>query len=335
MTTPGCSAWRHAWICLLLAIGAGAARAAPIELMVGGIEKQIYLPALLADRLGYFREQGLDVHLSTDRSGVNAEDELLAGGVQGVVGFYDHAIDLQAKGKFVESVVQFSQAPGEMLVVAARRADAVTSLAQLRARSVGVTGIGSSTHLLVQYLALANGVKSGELTITAAGSGADFAAALHEGRIDAGMTTEPTASRLVKSGEARVLADLRTPKDAMGALGGLYPAACLYMSTAWVAAHHEDVQRLVNAFVKALRFIDAHGAAEIAALLPADLLGGDRELYVATLQESKSMFVPDGVMPTAGPPNVLRVMRLASHIVAAKPIDLSRTYTTEFARAAR
>jgi NitT/TauT family transport system substrate-binding protein len=255
--------------------------------------------------------------------------------VQGVVGFYDHTIDLQAKGKFVQAVVQFSQAPGEAVVVAARHADAIRSPADFRGRSLGVTGLGSSTHLLMQYLAAENGIRQGELRISGVGSGDGFAQALNAGRIDVGMTTEPTASRLLKSGQARLLVDLRTPTQAAAALGGTYPAACLYMSVPWINTHHDDVQRLVNALVKALRFIAAHSAQEIAAQLPADYFAGDRALYVSTLQQSKTMFTADGVMPAEGPANVLRVMRRAERTVTGKPIDLSLTYTTEFAKAAR
>jgi NitT/TauT family transport system substrate-binding protein len=309
--------------------------AAPIQLMVGGIEKQIYLPAALADRLGYFKEQGLDVQVLSDTSGVNAEDGLLTGSVQGVVGFYDHTIDLQAKGKFVQAVVQFSQAPGEAVVVATRKAATIRSATDFRGHTLGVTGLGSSTHLLMTYLAAAQGVKSSEMAIAAVGSGASFAAALRDGRIDAGMTTEPTLSRLLKAGDARLLIDLRTPLQANAELGGAYPAACLYMATPWISTHRDDVQRLVNAFVKALRFIESHNAQEIAAQLPPEYMAGDRALYVSTLQQSKTMFTVDGVMPAAGPANVLRVMRLADRGVLGKPIDLARTFTTEFAQAAR
>ena len=99
-------------------LGATAAHAADkISIMVGGYEKQIYLPAKLAEGLGYFKDEGLDVELLNEPAGVDAENEMLAGAVQGVVGFYDHCIDLQGKGKFVESVVQFSQAPGEVELV--------------------------------------------------------------------------------------------------------------------------------------------------------------------------------------------------------------------------
>ena len=35
-----------------------------VKLMVGGLDKQIYLPAMLAQRLGYYKQQGLNVELS-------------------------------------------------------------------------------------------------------------------------------------------------------------------------------------------------------------------------------------------------------------------------------
>jgi len=324
-------------ICACLLGSAAGVQAAgdTIRLMVAGIEKQIYIPAALAWRLGYFKQQGLDVQLLSDTSGVNAEDELLSGGVQGVVGFYDHTIDLQAKGKFVQSVVQFSQAPGEAEVVAAKLRDLIRSPADFRGRTMGVTGLGSSTHLLTQYLAAAHGVKIGEMKILPVGSGAGFVTAISTGRIDAGMTTEPTISRLLQSGEAKMLVDLRTPLSTDKVLGGVYPGACLYMTTLWVSTHRPQVQRLANAFVKALQYIDSHSAQDIAAQLPADYYLGSESLYVAALRDSKLMFIPDGIMPPSGPATVLKVMRVASRAVQAKPIDLSRTYTTEFTSSAR
>ena len=55
--------------------------------MVGGIDKQIYLPAKLAAQLGFFKEQGLDVELFNSTSGSQAAaTALLAREVQAVVG---------------------------------------------------------------------------------------------------------------------------------------------------------------------------------------------------------------------------------------------------------
>ena len=305
-----------------------------VRIIVGGIEKQIYLPAALADRLGYFREQGLTVQLLSESSGVNAEDELLSGSVHGVVGFYDHTIDLQAKGKFVQGVVQFSQAPGEVEIVAAKVADSIRSPADLKGRRLGVTGMGSSTHLLTQYIVVSHGVRTSDVAIVPVGSGAAFANAMRQGRIDAGMTTEPTASSLLRSGEGVMLVDLRTPQSTAKVLGGVYPGACLYMTTLWINTHRSTVQRLVNALVKALRYIDTHDANEIAAVLPSELAGIDRAQYVAALGASKSMFTMDGRMPPSGPEAVLRILKTVNHAVQMKPIDLARTYTNDFVSSA-
>jgi len=309
------------------------ASAEVLRLVVGGIDKQIYLPAVLAQRLGYFAEQGLEVELQNDTSGVRAEDKLLAGAVQGAVGFYDHTIVLQAKGKFVRSVVQFSRAPGEALVSSSRLPP--LSPAGLAGRTLGVAGLGSSTQLLVQYFGLINGVKLGQMNFVTFDSSPAFVEGMRHGRIDAGMTTEPAISSLLSAGQAHLMIDLRTPASSVAALGGNYPGACLYLSALWIDTHRDQTQRLVNAFVKALRYIDAHSAEEIAASLPADVVGGDRRAYVSALAATKSVFIPDGVMPPDGPPTVLKVLNVASQAVRGKAVDLARTYTNDFVAGVR
>ncbi|MBB3386619.1 MULTISPECIES: ABC transporter substrate-binding protein [unclassified Rhizobium] len=316
-------------------IGATAANAADkISIMVGGYEKQIYLPAKLAEGLGYFKDEGLNVELLNEPAGVDAENEMLAGAVQGVVGFYDHCIDLQGKGKFVESVVQFSQAPGEVELVSAKHPE-IKSPADFKGKSLGVTGLGSSTNFLTQYLAIKAGLKLGEFTSVPVGAGQTFIAAMQQDAIQAGMTTEPTVSRLLKTGEAKVLIDMRTMAGTRAALGGTYPAASLYMSADWVDAHKEEVQKLANAFVKTLHFINTHSAAEIADKMPKDFYVGDKEGYVKALENGKAMFTPDGVMPEDGPKTVLAVLSEFSKNVQGKSIDLSKTYTTAFVKNAK
>src|SRR6266498_5543918 len=98
-----------------------------VKIMVGGIDKVIYLPAKLTEQLGYFKDEGVDVQLLTEPSGAQAENVLLAGDVQGVVGFYDHTVDLQTKGKCIESIVQLADVPGEVEVVSTKKAGQGTS----------------------------------------------------------------------------------------------------------------------------------------------------------------------------------------------------------------
>jgi NitT/TauT family transport system substrate-binding protein len=320
---------------LLLCLCPPGVAADNVSIMVGGIEKQIYLPAKLAERLGYFKEQGLTVELLTEPAGVNAEDVLLAGVVQGVVGFYDHTIELQARGKAVQSVVQFSLAPGEVELVSSKTGDQIASPADFKGKKLGVTGLGSSTHFLTQYLAVSSGVRISEISVVPVGAGDKFIAAMRNGTVDAGMTTEPTASRMLKTGEARMLVDLRSPEATVRALGGVYPSACLYMQTKWVNTHKAIVQKLTNAFVKTLHYIETHGAEQIAAHMPAEYYAGDRDLYVQALAHGKAMFTADGRMPPSGPLTVLKVLSAFDKNVQGKGIDLSQTYTTEFVTAVK
>ncbi|MBK7280263.1 ABC transporter substrate-binding protein [Candidatus Aalborgicola defluviihabitans] len=321
--------------CIALAAalaGASSAYAADkVTIIVGGYEKQIYLPAKLAEGLGYFKAEGIDVELLNEGSGVDAENEMLAGAVQGVVGFYDHCVDLQTKGKQVISVVQFSQAPGEVEMVSNKHPE-IKSFADLRGKSLGVTGLGSSTNFLTQYMMVKAGVPLGEFSTIPVGAGTTFIAAMQQDKIQAGMTTEPTISRLLKTGDARVLVDMRTVEKTKAALGGTYPAAALYMSADWVEKNKPMVQKLANAFVKTLKFINTHSAAEIADKMPKDFYAGDKEGYIKALADGKSMFTADGVMPAGGPETVLMVLSGFSKNVKGKTVDLSKTYTTEFVK---
>ncbi len=316
------------------AMGASAQAADKITIMVGGINKIIYLPAELTERLGYFKQEGLDVQLQSEPAGVNAENEMLAGAVQGVVGFYDHSIDLQSKGKDIESVVQFAKVPGEAELVSAKDAATIKSPADFKGKVLGVTGLGSSTDFLTRYMAAKSGLKQDDYSLLAVGAGTTFIAAMQQGRIAAGMTSDPTAARLLSTGQAKVLVDLRTEAGARAALGGVYPAACLYMPNAWVNSHKPEVTKLARAFVKTLRYIHTHTAEQIADQMPRDYYAGNKALYIQALKASLPMFTADGRMPEGGPETVLKVLSTFKPAVKAAHIDLSKTYTTAFVDAA-
>jgi NitT/TauT family transport system substrate-binding protein len=312
--------------------GGGATGATTtVKIMVGGLNKQIYLPAMLGKQLGFYTEQGLDVQLSDEPAGVDAENNMLAGAVDGVVGFYDHNIDLQSKGKSTESIVQFSQAPGEVELVRTDLVGTIKSAADFKGRNLGVTGLGSSTNFLTKYLAVHAGVPVDQITSVAVQAGPTFIAALQHKQIDAGMTTEPTITTAVTQGLASVLIDMRTVEGARAALGGTYPAACLYMTTDWVNAHKDAAQKLANAYVKTLKWIGSHTGAEIADKMPADYYTGiGKDAYAKALDAGKAMFTKDGVMPSDGPQTVLNVLSAFDTTVKGKTVDLSKTYTTEF-----
>src|SRR6266516_938256 len=317
------------------ATAAGTAESFSLTIMVGGLNKQIYLPNKLTEALGYFKEQNLDVTLIDEPSGKDSTTALIASEVEGASGSYDHTIDVQGLGKNLTEVVQLLRAPGEAEMVATAKAGEIKSAAEFKGRKLGVTSIGSGTHGLTQYLAVKNGIATEQFTPIAVGAGDTFIAAIKQVTIEAGMTTEPTISRLLKTGDAKVLIDLRTPDGTRAALGGDYPFISIYMRSDWVASHKPVVQRLVNAYVKTLKWIASHTPQEIADKLPVDYYAGDKDLYLAALTGSMPMFSPDGKMPAGAPDFVLKVLQTYNKNVQGKTIDVSKTFTNEFADAAK
>ncbi|MET8248408.1 ABC transporter substrate-binding protein [Streptomyces sp. NPDC005202] len=310
--------------------GGGGGKGEHVKIMVGGLDKVIYLPAMLTQRLGYFKAEGLDVQLLSEPAGVQAETALVSGQVQGAVGFYDHTLDLQTKGKYVESVVQFSQAPGEVEVVSTKAASRITSPKDFKGKKLGITGLGSSTDFLTKYLAVKDGVKVSEFTPVAVGAGPTFISALQKGAIDGGMTTDPTVATILDKKVGKILLDMRTPEGSQQALGGAYPSSSLYMQTDWVNSHKDTVQKLAKAFVKTLKWMSTHSASEIAAKMPADYSQGDKTLYAEAIKSTLPMFTKDGVMPANGPQTVERVLKAFNPNIKNAKVDLSKTYTTEF-----
>jgi NitT/TauT family transport system substrate-binding protein len=309
----------------------GGSGTTTVKIMVGGLDKQIYLPAMLTQRLGYFKEQGLDVELSDEPAGVEAANQLLAGKVDGVIGFYDHTLDLQGKGRQTESVVQLLRLPGEGVLCRNDVSGALRSPADWSGRKLGVTGLGSSTYFLTQYLATHNGVPTNKITPVAVKAGPTFVAAMKQKAIDCGMTTEPTITAVQEKGLGKPLVDMRNEAGTTSALGGVYPASALYMRNDWVASHGDTVPKLANALVKTLHWIQSHSATQITDKMPPEYYQGvGKAQYVKALDAQKGIFTPDGVMPNGGPETVLKVLNSFDPAVKGHDIDLSKTYTTQF-----
>ncbi|TME14939.1 MAG: ABC transporter substrate-binding protein [Chloroflexi bacterium] len=312
----------------------GGVQTVDVKLMVGGLNKQIYLPNMLAKQLGYFDEQKINITFIDEGSGQATEEEVVAQAVDAGSGAYSHAIELNALGKKIETICQFGIAPGEAEMVDAKKASSITSVADLKGKNLGVTDIGSGTHTITLALLGKAGIPSDQEHFVAVGAGNTFIAAIQQQKIDAGMTTEPTISRLLTTNTAKVLVDLRTPQTTRAALGGDYPFIGIFARNDWVSGHKDVAQRLVNVYVKTLKFIHSHTAAQIAEKMPADYYAGDKNLYVTALQNQLSIFGTDCKMPAAGPQTVLDIEKNYVSNFKGKTAKLSETYTNEFANKA-
>ncbi|WP_231378472.1 ABC transporter substrate-binding protein [Bordetella sp. FB-8] len=321
-------------VCAAGLIYGHAVAAAPlpkVTMMVGGMDKQIYLPYSLAQNLGFFKKYGVDMELSTEQSGgVGAEDAMVSGQVDMAGAWYVHTIDFQQHGKAVLDIVQLSGAPGEREMCATK--SGVKTPADWKGKVVGVTDLGSGTDDLTLYLAARYHLGLHDFSRVGVGAGPTLIGALEHDRIVCGMTTQPTVNAIEKMKVGYSAMDLATADGVKKWLGGYWPTAAVLARADWVKAHPVQTQAVVNAMVATMHWINTHSAAEIADHLPSDFVSNQlstKSEYVKALAMDKGQFLPDGLMPQGGPQTVLAVEKFAGKI--SKPVDLDVTYTNEYA----
>jgi len=302
-----------------------------VKLMVGGIDKQIYLPYQLAQGLGFYKKYGVDVQLSTEQNGgVGAEDAMASGAVDMAGAWYVHTIDFQQHGKQVVDVVQLSGAPGEREMCA--NGSNVKTPADWAGKNVGVTDLGSGTDDLTLYLAARSHLSSSQFTRVGVGSGSTFIAAIEHGHIVCGMTSQPTVNAIESKDIGYSAIDLTTQAGGNKWLGGPLPTAEVLALKSYVDSHTATVQKVVDALVATMHWISTHTAAQIAAKMPPDFVSNElttRADYINALALDKGQFLPDGLMPKGGPAKVYAVEKFAGKITG--PVNVTTTFTNKFA----
>jgi len=302
-----------------------------ITIAVGGAEQFIYAPISLANQLGYFKDMGLTVEIANFSGGAKAAEALIGGSADMVVGFYDHTIQTQPKGEKLQMVCLYDNFPGIVLEVNSRSADKIKTAADLKGQTVGITSAGSSTQFLLNYYLTKNGVQPDQVSIVAIGTGSTSIAAIQQGKVVAGMMVDPAATKVETIGDAKPLWDTRTEKDTVAQLGGPYPAGGVYSTADFLAKNPNTTQIVVTGSLMALKYIQTHSPEEIAAKMPPDYVGGDKQNYLDALKKDLPLFSTTGMMPTDGPQSVYNVLKLSDPVVkGAASIDLNATYTNTF-----
>ena len=309
-------------------------RAAPekprVTLAVGGKATLYYLPLTLAERLGYFRDEGLEVEVLDFPGGAKALQAVVGGSADVVSGGYEHTIQMAAKGQRLQAfVLQGSAALA--LVLGKGRFERYDGPADLRGRRVGVSAPGSTTHMLVNHLLASARLRPEDVSIVGVGTGAPAVAAVRSGQVDALSSVEPALVMLERAGDARLVHETFTEAGTRAVFGGPLPSACLYARQAFLQTNPATVQALTNAMVRALRWLQQAGGAQVLAAVPPEYTLGDRAAWQAALERLRPVYSRDGRIPPEGAALALRVT--ATHdpaVRGAAAIALESTYTNAF-----
>jgi NitT/TauT family transport system substrate-binding protein len=316
----------------MFATGAGAQE--KVRLAVGGKSAVFYLPLSVTERLGYFKDAGLDVEISDVASGARALQSIVGGSAEIGIGTFDHAIQMQAKNQPVVALLQYGRYPGFVLAMMAGKADLYKSPKDLKGLKIGVTSPGSSTHFMAAYMMVRSGLKADDASFVGTGTTSTAVAAAKRAEIDAIVSSDPMMTMMESEKLVTVVADTRTADGTKAVYGGPYPGGVIYAAPATIEKNPQAVQKVVDAFVRGLRWIASHSAEDIAKLMPEEYALGNLPIYIKALSISKAMYSPDGHFEPGAVGTAYAVLKQFDPAVAGATFDLSKTYNDSFVKKA-
>lgn len=303
-----------------------------VALGVGGKSLLYYLPLTIAERRGFFQEEGLHVTINDFGGGAKSLQALLGRSVDVVTGAYDHTIRMQAKGQDIRAVVELGRFAGVTIGVRKDLADKVRSAADFKGLKVGVTAPGSSTALTTQYAMIKAGLRANDAIMLGVGGGASAVAAIMQSQVDIISHLDPVISKLEQEDAIRVLIDTRTEAGTKTLYGASNPGAVAYLRKDFIDANPNTTQRLVNAHMKALRWLASATPEDVADVVPADYFLGDKPLYLRAVKSSLESYSRSGIVPSEGQASTLEVLRLLEPELKEATIDLAATFDDRFVK---
>ena len=329
-----------------LLIAAGGAFGAPtvlraqslekpkVTLAVGGKNLLYYLPLTVAESLGYFKAEGLEVQIVDFAGGSQALRAVVGGSADVVSGAFEHTVNMQSKGQRLRAFALQGRAPQIVLAVNRKTMPGFKSVAQLKGKKIGVTAPGSSTNVMANFVLAKAGLKPSDVSFIGVGATSAAIAAIRQGSIDALSHLDPVITILERAGDIQVVTDTRIVAEADRVFGGPMPAACLYAPQAFIDKNPNTVQALANAIVRADKWIQAAGPGEIIKVVPEGFLLNDRAVYIEAFLKCKPALSADGMIPEQGPATALRALASVDNEIAAAKIDLGAVYTNDFVKKA-
>ncbi|MBN9372772.1 ABC transporter substrate-binding protein [Hydrogenophaga sp. YM1] len=301
---------------------------------VGGKNLFYYLPLTIAEQLGYFKDEGLDLTIVDFAGGSRALQAVVGGSADVVSGAFEHTVNMQFKGQPMRAFVLQGLAPQIVLGVNPKTMANFKTVADLKGKKIGVTAPGSSTNVLVNFVLAKAGLKPSDVSIVGVGASNGAVAAMRAGQIDAISNLDPVITLLQRSGDLKIVSDTRIVSEAEKVFGGPMPAACLYCPQPFIDKNPNTVQAMANAIVRANKWIQKAGAGDIIKVVPESYLLGDRAVYIDGFLAAQKALSPDGLFPTKGPETAFRALGSVDAAIAKAKLDLSAVYTNSFAQKA-
>jgi len=292
------------------------------------------LPAELADSLGFYRQEGLDVTITRMSSSAKVMQSLIGGSADVACAGQQHLIQLAAEGKVVQAFVAEFNNPGYSLVVSPAASKKIGKVGDIKGELVGVSAPGGGHHTFLNYVLSKHGMSPQDVGIVAIGVGAPSLAALERGTVSAAVADLVTISWLKRRYPNLILLADTSTREGMRRIFGSETSYqyTLCASPEWLRRNRDAARRMAAAIVRTLQWIHSHSPEQVREKLPEASRTQDVQSDLEALRIAIPFFSSDGVIS----PESAQVAREAAEATVAKirnaDIDLAKTYTNDLVR---
>ena len=301
-----------------------------VKIAVGGKALYYYLPISIAESLGYFKDEGLDVEIIDFQGGSKSLQAVVGGSADVVSGAFEHTLAMQARGQSLQAFVLQGRAPQCVFAVSKKTMPDYKDLKDLKGKKIGVTAPGSSSHAIAIFILSTAGLKPSDVSFIGVGSSSAAVAAMRSGQIDAFVNLDPVIATLEKDDIIRIVEDTRIVEESDKLFGGPMVAGCLYAPTRFIKENPDIVQGLTNAVVRADRWLAKATAEDIVKAVPESYFLGNKEIYLAGFMKNRPALSKDGRIPDGAPEISFKSLQIVNPRLANFKPDFKAVYINKF-----
>lgn len=231
------------------------------KVTVGEVTHSIfYAPQYVADALGYYEEEGLDVELMLISGADKVTSAVLSGDVE--IGFCGSEATIYVyNGGQEDYLVNFAgltKKDGSFLVSREKIDD--FTLEDLKGKHIIGGREGGMPAMTLEYALNSNGIASDETNIDTSIDFASMSGAFIGGIGDFVALFEPNATDLENQGYGYIVASI-------GELGGEVPYTVYNAKKSYIEENPEVIEGFTKATQKGLDYVHSHSAEEIAKVI--------------------------------------------------------------------
>ncbi len=242
-----------------------------------------YAPQYVAINKGFFRDEGLDIELTTGQGADKTMTALLSG--QCDIGFAgpEACIYVYNQGREDYTIVfaQLTQRDGSFLV--ARDGSNTFKWEDTKGKTIIGGRPGGVPQMTLEYILKKHGLQPGkDVNIITNLQFTATAGAFKGGTGDYVALFEPTASVLEQEGAGKIVASI-------GKDGGVVPYTTYFTTKSYMEENSEIIQRFTNAVYKGQKWVAEHSAEEIAKEIKSFFADSDDKLLVTVINRYKEI----------------------------------------------